>query len=94
MKNQALFSSKDKSEKLKCNLLQFLFGALRVKVLTLFRPDTAFEYLGQIGLLIGVYIFCLQNCYENCSKMKTVTRNPNTRNILSEMIKMNKSAVQ
>ena len=32
MKNQALFSSKDKSKKLKC-LLQFLFGALRVKCL-------------------------------------------------------------
>ena len=32
MKNQALFSSKDKSKKLKCHLLQFLFGALRVKV--------------------------------------------------------------
>ena len=32
MKNQALFSSKDKSEKLKCCLLQYLFGALRVKV--------------------------------------------------------------
>ena len=31
MKNQALFSSKDKSKKLKCRLLQFLFGALRVK---------------------------------------------------------------
>ena len=31
MKNQALFSSKDKSEKLKCHLLQFLFGTLRVK---------------------------------------------------------------
>ena len=31
MKNQALFSSKDKSKKLKCCLLQFLFGALRVK---------------------------------------------------------------
>ena len=31
MKNQALFSSKDKSEKLKCRLLQFLCGALRVK---------------------------------------------------------------
>ena len=29
MKNQALFSSKDKSKKLKCHLLQFLFGALR-----------------------------------------------------------------
>ena len=30
MKNQALFSSKDKSKKLKCRLLQFLFGAFRV----------------------------------------------------------------
>ena len=30
MKNQALFSSKDKSKKLKCCLQQFLFGALRV----------------------------------------------------------------
>ena len=35
MKNQALFSSKDKSKKLKCRLLQFLFGALRVKTLTM-----------------------------------------------------------
>ena len=31
MKNQALFSWKDKSKKLKCRLLQFLFGPLRVK---------------------------------------------------------------
>ena len=31
MKHQALFSSKDKSKKLKCCRLQFLFGALRVK---------------------------------------------------------------
>ena len=31
MKNQALISLKDKSKKLKC-LLQFLFGALRVKL--------------------------------------------------------------
>ena len=30
MKNQALFSSKDKSKKLKYRLLHFLFGALRV----------------------------------------------------------------
>ena len=30
MKNQALFSSRDKSKKLKGRLLQFLFGALRV----------------------------------------------------------------
>ena len=31
MKNQALFSLKGKSKKLKCYLLQFLFDALRVK---------------------------------------------------------------
>ena len=35
MKHQALFSSIDKSKKLKCHLLQFLFGTLRVKVLLL-----------------------------------------------------------
>ena len=32
MKNQALFSSKDKSKKLKCHLLQFSFGTLRVSM--------------------------------------------------------------
>ena len=31
MKNQALFCSKQKSKKVKCHLLQFLFAALRVK---------------------------------------------------------------
>ena len=31
MKNQALFSLKDKSKKSKCRLLQFSFGALRVQ---------------------------------------------------------------
>ena len=31
MKIQALFSLKDESKKLKCCLLQFLIGALRVK---------------------------------------------------------------
>ena len=30
MKNEPLLSSKDKSKKLKCLLLQFFFGALRV----------------------------------------------------------------
>ena len=30
MKKQALFFSKNKSKKVKCRLLQFLFGALRV----------------------------------------------------------------
>ena len=32
LEHQALFSLKDKSKKLICRLLQFLFGALRVKV--------------------------------------------------------------
>ena len=32
MKSQALFSSKDKSKKIKWCLLQFLFGALTVNV--------------------------------------------------------------
>ena len=32
MKNQALFSSKDISKKLRCRLLQFLLGALRVNM--------------------------------------------------------------
>ena len=32
MKNQAIFSSKDKSKKVKCRLLQFLSGALMVKL--------------------------------------------------------------
>ena len=31
MKNQAFFSLKDKSKKLNCRLLQYLFGALRVE---------------------------------------------------------------
>ena len=35
MKNQVLFSLKDKSEKLKCPLLNFLIGALRVNNVTL-----------------------------------------------------------
>ena len=32
MKLQALFSSEDKSKKLKCCLLQYLFGALSVNI--------------------------------------------------------------
>ena len=36
MKHQALFPYKDKSKKIKCHLLQFLFGALRVKKKKLF----------------------------------------------------------
>ena len=41
MKNQALFSLKDKSKKLKCCLLQFLFGALRVNEFDVFNRCTS-----------------------------------------------------
>ena len=49
MKNQALFSSIDKSKKFKCCLLQFLFGALRVKnrFFSLIRVDFVFKGLYQ-----------------------------------------------
>ena len=40
MKNQALFSSKDKSKKLKCRLLQFLLGAVRSKTWTVPAHDS------------------------------------------------------
>ena len=36
MKRQALFPLKDKSKKIKCRLLQFLFGALRLNRLFIF----------------------------------------------------------
>ena len=38
MKNQALFSSKDKSKKLKCRLLQFLSGTLSVNMTIMLSP--------------------------------------------------------
>ena len=40
MKNQALVFLKDKSKKLKCRLLQFLFGALRVNLFALRRSKS------------------------------------------------------
>ena len=39
MKNQALFSSKDKSKNFKCRLLQFLFGALPLHLWILHRSS-------------------------------------------------------
>ena len=55
MKNQALFSSEDKSKKLKCRLPQFLFGALRVN-----RGDhiSRFDCISQdMELQIPLYYF-------------------------------------
>ena len=47
MKNQVLFSSKDKSKRFKCRLLQFLFGALRVKIVSfqLLRLSHTYEQM-------------------------------------------------
>ena len=42
MRNQALFSAKDKNIKLKCRLLQFLFGALWVKSKSSLNLDNTF----------------------------------------------------
>ena len=41
LKNQALISSKDKSKELKCRLLQFLCGALRVNCSILVKLATS-----------------------------------------------------
>ena len=48
MKHQALFSSKDKSKKLKCRLLQFLFGPLRVKLENMFVQHYAPNHMPDI----------------------------------------------
>ena len=52
MKHQALFSSKDKSKKLKCRLLQFLFGTLRVEQVSR-PPENFFDLMTLLG--INVY---------------------------------------
>ena len=57
MKNQALFSSKDKSKKLKCRLLQFLFGTLRVKILVLFLWHWWLELLS--CLLVSLFFMTM-----------------------------------
>ena len=53
MKNQALVSSKGKSEKLKCCLLQFLFGSLRVKEKNLLLSE-------HVALLLKKRICCFR----------------------------------
>ena len=50
MKNQALFSSKDKSKKLKCRLLQFLFGTKN-------RPPFGYSF-GSISSMTTVLLVC------------------------------------
>ena len=53
MKNQALFSSKDKSNKKKCRRFHFLFGALSVNSISeCGRDDSSFKM--DIGLCTEV----------------------------------------
>ena len=65
MKKQTLFSSKDKSKKLKCRLLQFLFGTLRVKESFTFiiLSVNAYDYIAQIYLFCAIGDIILQFCF-------------------------------
>ena len=65
MKNQALFSSKDKSKKLKCRLLKFLSGALRVKKQMTLLVNVSLKSL----MLIPdtCLYFCCKNVKSFCS---------------------------
>ena len=66
MKYQALFSSKDKSKKLKYRLLQFLYGALRVKVgtgiVTVHTGEKPYSYRRQASIGYNMH---------TCGKPKT-----------------------
>ena len=62
MKNQALFSSKDKSKKLKCPLLQFLFGALRVKSR---HSSTCVPVLICHRALLSKFSSVIEPCYQS-----------------------------
>ena len=52
-KNQALFSLKDKCKKLKCHLLQFSFGTLRVKMIFTTVPKNLSLYLPPPSLSVS-----------------------------------------
>ena len=60
MKNQALLSSKDKSKKLKCRLLQFLFGTLRVNLLHSQWPKL-YGFCGSECSMVKQYLQISQN---------------------------------
>ena len=76
MKNQALCSSKDKSKKLKCRPLQFVFGTLRVNIYTITTNKTQeikkkiiqtesviIESTKKVkDLVMGGQIFCIKSC--------------------------------
>ena len=77
MKNQALFSSKDKSKKLKCRLLQLLFGALRVNFVSI-------SIIAQVtqSAKKSVHKRTLFDCQTVCSK--------GYKNIKNEILRMSR----
>ena len=66
MKNQALFSSKDKSKKKrKCRLLQFLFGALRVNSVIISR-GLLFNGKRSLPLTVGISFDLQSSAWMSC----------------------------
>ena len=78
MKYQALFSSQDKSKKLKRHLLQFLFGALKVKIYcyTLFiRKGTTFvASLDGKAVAKGTSLQKLMCFFSRCLSLRSVVK--------------------
>ena len=56
------FFFKDKSKKLKCRLLQFLFGALRVNLLCMFETE-CMDVVG-IRIVTDPYLFVSVTCHD------------------------------
>ena len=56
MKHQALFPSKAKSRKIKCRLLQFLFGAIRVNCLFI-TSEMHIRFRCAVTFNLGPYLF-------------------------------------
>ena len=63
MKNQALFSSEDKIKKIKCRLLQLLFGTSRVKLLLQLRTGRSLIMKGDCFSLVSLKLGpCCPTC--------------------------------
>ena len=65
MKNQALFSSKNKVKTIKCRLLQFLFGALRVNLCIYNAVSNYFIILKVISIGPSRFLTIVYMSHEN-----------------------------
>ena len=99
MKHQALFPLKDKSKKIKCCLLKFLFGALRVKVLitVIVSCDTDFARVQEhahILIMCRGYCqytagskHCTEYCKSACSCASVKNKHCHSRQLSVNMCK-------